>query len=77
MFHTSRIQDSSSRLSNYFWYNIYNLHMFCIKNASMQLRPLAALLARPTFSGLWSQNCLKKEHVFWEDVIFWITCLSG
>ena len=27
----------------------------------MQLRPSAALLARPTLGGLWSQNCLSKN----------------
>ena len=46
-------------------------------NTSIQLQPSVALLARPTFGGLWSQNCLKKEHILWEDMIFWITCLSG
>ena len=29
----------------------------------MQLRPSATLLSRPTFGGLWSQNCLKDGHV--------------
>ena len=36
----------------------------------MQLRTSVALLARPTFGGLWSQNCLKKENILWEDMIF-------
>ena len=34
-----------------------------IIQTSTQLWPLAALLARPTFSGLWSQNYLKDGHV--------------
>ena len=42
---------------------------------SMQFLPLVTLLAMPTYAGLWSQNCLKKEHVLWEDMIFWTTCL--
>ena len=33
------------------------------------------LLARP--GGLWSKNCLKEEHVLWEKIFFWSTCLSG
>ena len=34
----------------------------------MHLRPLAALLARPTFSGLWSGNCLSGAYVLREDM---------
>ena len=30
---------------------------------STKLWPSAELLTRPTFGELWSQNCLKKEHV--------------
>ena len=48
-----------------------------INQTSTQLQPSATLLARPTFGGLWSQNCLKKEHVSWKDMIFWIICLEG
>ena len=45
--------------------------MFALRYASKNLlvkhaiAALAALLARPTFGGLWSQNCLKEGHVLW------------
>ena len=35
----------------------------------MQSLPLVALLARATFSGLWSQNCLIGGHVFGGHVL--------
>ena len=41
---------------------------------SMQLWPLATLLAKPNFSGLWSQNCLKDGHVLWKYMSFRMTC---
>ena len=37
---------------------------------SMQSLPLAVLLAMPTLSGLWSQNCLE------EDMLYWVKCLA-
>ena len=49
---------------------------------SNQLHPSTALLARPTFGGLWSQYCLKDGHVLWEYMSFRMTfllkaCLKG
>ena len=45
-----------------------------------QLLPLAALLAKLTFGGLWSRNCLKEEHILWKNFFldymsFRMTCL--
>ena len=55
---------------------------------STKFRPLDALLVRPTFGWLWSQNCLKEEqsygwlcfsgvHVFQDDMSYESICLKG
>ena len=41
------------------------------------MRPLAALLGRPQFGGLWSQNCLNKEHVLGESMFYSTVSLTG
>ena len=42
-----------------------NAIIFIIVMTSTQLQPSVALLARPTFGGLWSQNCLRGGHDIW------------
>ena len=46
------------------WLDIFVMVLIIIINIvsikSIQLQPLAALLRRPTYSRLWSQNCLKE-----------------
>ena len=48
--------------------------LYPILHISTQLLPLVALLARLTFGGLWSQNCLRDgmscgENVLWDDIL--------
>ena len=56
--------------------------LLLLKFTSTQLGPLAALFARLTFGGLWSQNCVKEAHlmgghVFLEYMSFRMTCFMS
>ena len=55
-----------------------NSNLTIIIYTSAQLRPSLQCLARPTFGGLWSQNCLKEGHVLWVNMFcFFLYMFSG